>query len=169
MRSPLSARGPGSTPSAFAWSESERPILTGMVGPPGHVLTAWAAANWMRSATPTSFSFARFPRLPHSRSRPLFSKLEHSLARINEPSQAPLKQSWKEARIAARAASVHWPSARNCAVRVVEISLQTAGHVASSFFGPLLLIMFVSQLSMVRTVRLVCIAADWASSAMLKA
>jgi hypothetical protein len=102
-------------------------------------------ANWMRSATPTDFSFAKLPRLPQRRDRPAFSEFEHSPARIREPSQAPLKlrgysqyqglvlmyltyQSWKAARMAARAASVHWPSARKFPVRIVDISDHTAGH-----------------------------------------
>jgi hypothetical protein len=90
------------------------------------------AANWIKSATPTSFSSARSPRFPHKRARPVFSLLEHSSARMSEPSQAPLKQSWNAALIAARAASVHSPSARNCCVSVSEISLHTAGQAAAS-------------------------------------
>jgi len=122
-------------PRAFAVLESLRPTFTGTVGPPGQVLMAWAAANWMRSAVPTFFSLAMLARLLQICSRPRFSLLEHSLARMREPSQAPLKQSWNALRIAARAASVHWPSARNCAVRVVEISFQTEGQAAGAFLG----------------------------------
>jgi hypothetical protein len=131
-RSLPAAWPPGRTPSWPGVFESLRPTLTGTVGPPGHVLMACAAANWMRSATPTPVCEATLARLPHSRSMPRFSLLEHSFARMREPSQAPLKQSWKDDRMAARAASVHWPSARNCSVRVEDIWVQTAGQASVS-------------------------------------
>lgn len=166
MMSPAAALGGGSALTSLASYESLRPILTGTVGPPGHVLIAWAAANWMRSATPTCFSLARFPIFPQYRSRPRLCMDEHSFARINDPSQDPGKQSWKAPRIAARAASVHWPSAKNCPVRMVEISLQTAGQPAFCCWGWK---KSLNQSISTSMVRFVFAAADCASPVILKA
>lgn len=119
----------------------------------------------MRSATPTPVCVATFAKFAQRRSRPAFSGLAHSLARIRDPSQAPLKQSWKAPRIAARAASVHWPSRRNWAVSVVEISFQTGGQVAAESLLKMLEMVLMSLL----TDRLDMSTAERVSSARLKA
>jgi hypothetical protein len=43
----------------------------------------------------------------------------------------PPPQSWKTARIAARASGLHWPFVKNFVVKALEIWVQTAGHVLS--------------------------------------
>lgn len=126
----------GSILQSFSRLESWRPIRMGTVGPSGHVLTACAAANWMRSPTPTLVCEATPARLLQKRWRPRLGACAHSLARMREPSQAPGKQSWKAARMAARAASVHSPFAENCWVRVADIWVQMAGHSLGSSLLP---------------------------------
>lgn len=83
------------------------------------------------SAVLTLYCVALLPRVPQIPIIWLFSgRLEHSLARIMDPSHAKGKQSWKETRIAARASSVAAPLlSTKIDFKSFATSVQTDGQV----------------------------------------
>lgn len=86
-------------------------------------------ANMSMSATPTLYFTAKALSLLTVAVMGTLSFLASSIGLAREPSQPPCgKQSWKTARIDARASSVHCPPETNIPVSSREIVVQTAGH-----------------------------------------
>lgn len=95
-------------------------------------------ANINMSATLTLFILANSASLLTVAAMGVLVILWSSIGLAREPSQPPCgKQSWKTARIDARAASVHVPPETNIPVSSLEIYVQTAGQ--EDFPGPYVL------------------------------
>jgi hypothetical protein len=87
------------------------------------------AANCNISATPTWCLFAKLPSIHTVGPIPSFSTLDSSPARKMEPLQLPSgKQSWKAARMAARASALQVLLDRKTVVSSAEMVVQTWGQ-----------------------------------------